>query len=141
MRENVVDLESIADIIEVEQVLARYASAMTRHDIDAVIEVFAPDGTYSAFGDTYTMADFPALTAAAPHGLYSLGVPALELDGDTGTGVQPVCFVIQADHSMRIGYYTDSYERTPAGWRIKTRAMTFLRRDGSRDSGRLRSRA
>ena len=130
------DLESIADIIEVQQVLARYASAMTRHDIDAVIEVFTPDGTYSAFGDTYTMADFPALTAAAPQGLYSLGLPALELDGDTGTGVQPVCFVNQADHSLRIGYYTDSYERTPAGWRIKTRGMTFLRRDGSRDSGR-----
>ncbi len=130
------ELERIADIIEVEQVLARYASAMTRHDIDAVIEVFTEDGTYSAFGDTYTMADFPALTEAAPQGLYSLGVPALELQTDTGTGVQPVCFVNQADHSLRIGYYTDSYERMPDGWRIKTRAMTFLRRDGSRDSGR-----
>ena len=82
------------------------------------------------------MADFPALTQAAPQGLYSLGTAALELDGDTGTGVQPLCFVSQADHSMRIGYYTDRYQRTADGWRLAARAMTFLRRNGARDSGR-----
>jgi hypothetical protein len=131
-----VDLELLADIVEIEQLLARYASGMTRHDIDAVIEVFTADGTYSAFGDTYTLADFRRLTDAAPQGLYSLGTPALELDGDTGTGVQPLCFVNQADHSMRIGYYTDTYRRTPEGWRLSTREMTFLRRSGARDSGR-----
>jgi hypothetical protein len=130
-----VDLAQLADIIEVEQLLARYATAMTRHDIDAVIDVFTPDGTYSAFGSTYPMADFPALAEAAPRGLYSLGTPALELDGDAGTGEQPVCFVSQSDHSLRIGYYTDTYRRTSDGWRISTRAMTFLRRSGARDSG------
>ena len=130
------DLARLADIIELEQLLARYASAMTRHDIDAVIDVFTPDGTYSAFGSTYTMADFPALADAAPRGLYSLSTPALELDGDTCTGVQPLCFVSQSDHSLRIGYYTDTYRRTPDGWRLSTRAMTFLRRSGARDSGR-----
>ena len=50
---------SIADIIELEQLLARYAVGMTKDDIDAVIDVFTPDGTYSAFGDTYALADFP----------------------------------------------------------------------------------
>lgn len=130
------ELERLADIVELEQLLARYASAMTRHDIEAAIGVFTTDGTYSAFGDTYTMADFRRLTDAAPQGLYSLSTPALELDGDAGTGVQPLCFVDQADHSMRIGYYTDTYRRTPDGWRIAARAMTFLRRSGARDSGR-----
>ena len=37
---------------------------------------------------------------------------------------------------MRIGYYTDTYRRTGAGWRLRTRAMTFLRRSGARDAGR-----
>ena len=64
------DDAQIADIIELEQVLARYALGMTRDDIDAVIEVFTPDGTYRAFGSTYTLADFPALVAAAPKGLF-----------------------------------------------------------------------
>ena len=66
----------IADVIELEQLLARYAVGMTRDDIDAVIEVFTPDGTYSAFGDTYPLADFPTLVAAAPKGLFLVGPPA-----------------------------------------------------------------
>ena len=126
----------MADIIEIEQVLARYAVAMTKDDIDAVIDVFTPDGTYSAFGDTYTLADFPTLVAAAPKGLFLTGTPAIELDGDTGTGEQPLCFVDQTDHAMRIGWYTDTYRRTDAGWRLRTRSMTFLRRSGARDAGK-----
>lgn len=73
---------------------------------------------------------------AAPRGLYTTGTPLLEIDGDTAKGVQTLSFVAQTDHEMRIGYYTDTYTRTDAGWRLQTRAMTFLRRDGSRDSGR-----
>src|SRR6516164_7979310 len=126
----------LADIIEIEQVLARYAVGMTRDDIQQVLDVFTPDGTYSAFGETYRLDDFPALVAAAPKGLFMVGTPALELDGDTGTGMQPLCFVDQTNHDMRIGWYTDTYRRTELGWRLRTRAMTFLRRSGAKDSGR-----
>lgn len=126
----------IEDVIEIEQLLARYAVAMTKDDVEAVVEVFTPDGTYSAFGDTYALADFPTLVAAAPKGLFMTGTPALELDGDTGTGEQPLCFVDQTNHAMRIGWYTDTYRRTEQGWRLATRSMTFLRRSGERDSGR-----
>jgi hypothetical protein len=37
---------------------------------------------------------------------------------------------------MRIGWYSDTYRRTPSGWRLHTRQMTFLRRSGARDSGK-----
>jgi hypothetical protein len=126
----------MADIIEIEQLLARYAVGMTKNDVEAVIDVFTPDGTYSAFGDTYALADFPTLVAAAPKGLFLTGEPAIEIDADTGTGEQPLCFVDQTDHAMRIGWYTDTYRRTSNGWRLRTRAMTFLRRSGARDSGK-----
>ena len=129
------DSAHMADILEIEQLLARYAVGMTRDDIDAVIAVFTPDGSYSAFGATYPLADFPALVAAAPKGLFLTGTPALELDGDTGTGTQTLCFVDQTNHDMRIGYYTDTYRRTEQGWRLQTRFMQFLRRSGARDSG------
>jgi hypothetical protein len=125
-----------ADIIEIEQLLARYAVGLTKDDIDAVMGVFTEDGTYSAFGEIYTLADFPALVAAAPKGLFMTGTPALVLDGDTGTGEQPLCFVDQTTHDMRIGYYTDTYRRTDEGWRLQTRSMTFLRRSGDRDAGK-----
>jgi hypothetical protein len=132
------DHAQVADIIEIEQLLAKYAVGMTQDDIDAVIEVFTPDGTYSAFGDTYTLRDFPALVASAPKGLFMTGTPQLELDRDagTGTGYQTLCFVDQTNHAMRIGFYTDSYRRTADGWRLHTRSMTFLRKSGARDSGR-----
>jgi hypothetical protein len=127
-----------ADIIELEQVLARYAVGMTRDDVEAVMAVFTPDGTYSAFGTTYALEDFPSLVAAAPKGLFMTGTPVLDLDGDTGTGsgYQTLCFVEQSTHHMRIGWYTDTYRRTEKGWRLQTRSMTFLRRSGARDSGK-----
>jgi hypothetical protein len=134
-----VDDSRMADIIEIEQLLARYALGMTRDDVDSVIEVFTPDGTYSAFGSTYPLTDFPTLVAAAPKGLYMTGTPAVELDEadrDVATGGQPLCFVEQTTHDMRIGWYTDTYRRTPQGWRLRTRSMTFLRRSGARDAGK-----
>ncbi len=130
------DAARTADIIELEQVLARYAVGMTRDDVEAVMEVFTPDGTYSAFGSTYSLEDFPALVAAAPKGLFLTGTPVVDLDGDRGTGSQTLCFVEQTTHDMRIGWYTDTYRKTDLGWRLQTRAMTFLRRSGARDSGR-----
>ncbi|HYP31122.1 MAG TPA: nuclear transport factor 2 family protein, partial [Burkholderiaceae bacterium] len=82
--------------------------------------------------------DFPALVAAAPKGLFLTGTPVLDLDRQRGegTGYQTLCFVDQTTHDMRIGWYTDTYRRTDAGWRLRTRAMTFLRRSGGRDSGK-----
>jgi hypothetical protein len=127
----------IADVIEIEQLLAKYAVAMTKNDIQTVIaEVFTPDGTYSAFGSTYPLPDFPALVEVAPKGLFMTGTPLLELDGDTGSGHQPLLFVDQTNHNMRMGWYTDAYVRTEHGWRLKTRSMTFLRRSGAADAGK-----
>jgi hypothetical protein len=131
-----VESTPLADITEVEQLLARYSVGMTRNDVDAVIGVFTPDGTYSAFGSAYTLEEFPALVEAAPKGLFMTGTPALDLAADEGTGMQTLCFVDQTDHAMRIGYYTDTYRRTDQGWRLQTRSMTFLRRSGARDAGK-----
>jgi hypothetical protein len=134
----VMDEAQLADITELDQVLARYAVGMTQDDVEAVMDVFAPDGTYSAFGSTYTLEDFPTLVAAAPKGLFLTGTPVLDLDREAGigSGTQTLCFVEQTTHEMRIGWYTDTYRRTEQGWRLQTRAMTFLRRSGARDSGK-----
>ncbi|MFI5720394.1 nuclear transport factor 2 family protein [Nocardia sp. NPDC051750] len=123
------------DLVEIQQLLARYAVTITKGDIEGVIGVFTPDGTYSAFGDTYTLDVFPELVDAAPKGLFLTGTPLIELDGDTGTGTQPLCFVEHSSHDMRIGYYSDTYLRTDKGWRLRTRSMTFIRRSGVHDHG------
>jgi hypothetical protein len=122
--------------MEICQLLARYAVTITQGDIEGLLAVFTADGNYSAFGDTYPLEEFPALVAAAPKGLFLTGMPVIELSGDTGTGTQPLCFVDHATHELRIGYYNDTYLRTADGWRLRTRAMTFIRRSGAHDSGR-----
>jgi hypothetical protein len=127
---------STDDIVEIQQLLARYAVTITQEDIAGLLEVFTTDGTYSAFGDTYPLDKFAELVAAAPKGLFLTGTAVVDLDGDTATGTQPLCFIDHATHDMRIGYYRDTYVRTAAGWRLRTRAMTFIRRSGAHDSGR-----
>jgi hypothetical protein len=125
----------IEDLVEIQQLLARYTVTITQGDIDGLLKVFTPDGTYSAFGDVYPLDEFPDLVAAAPKGLYLTGTPVIELSGDAATGTQPLCFIDQSTHDMRIGYYKDTYVRTAEGWRLRTRAMTFIRRSGAHDSG------
>ena len=124
------------DLVEIQQLLARYAVTITQQNIDGLLEVFTPDGTYCAFGETYSLERFPALVEAAPKGLFMTATPVIHLTGDTATGTQPLCFIDHGTHGMRIGYYNDTYVRTTDGWRLKTRAMTFIRRSGVHDSGR-----
>ncbi len=123
------------DLLDIQQLLAKYAVTITHGDIEGVVSVFTPDGTYSAFGDTYTLDLFPELVAAAPKGLFLTGTPVLDIDGDTASGTQPLCFIDHSTHDMRIGYYSDTLVRTEEGWRLRTRAMTFIRRNGNHDSG------
>jgi hypothetical protein len=127
------------DLVEIQQLLAKYAVTITQGDVEGLVTVFTQDGTYSAFGSTYTLARFPELVAAAPSGLFMTGTSLVDLDTgdpDTATGTQPLCFIEHSTHDMRIGYYRDNYLRTDDGWRLKTRAMTFIRRNGEHDSGR-----
>ena len=131
------DQDEIADIIEIEQLLARYAVGMTKDDIEAVIEVFTPDGTYSAFGDTYTLADFPSLVAAAPKGLFMTGHPGAR--ARRRRGHRRAAAVLrrpdQPRHAHRLVHrHLPAHRR--AGWRLRTRSMTFLRRSGAQDSGK-----
>ena len=127
---------STDDLVEIQQLLARYAVTITRGDIDGLLAVFTADGTYRAFGDTFALDRFPELVAAAPKGLFLTGTAAVEVTGDEATGTQPLCFIDQSTHDMRIGYYDDTYRRTAGGWRLRTRSMTFIRRSGAHDSGR-----
>lgn len=130
---------STDDLVQIQQLLARYAVTITQGDITGLVGVFTPDGTYSAFGEVFTLDRFPELVDAAPRGLFMTGTALVELDGDpadSATGTQPLCFVEQSSHDLRIGYYRDTYRRTDEGWRLHTRAMTFMRRNGDHDSGR-----
>lgn len=127
------------DLVEIQQMLAKYAVTITQGDIEGLVSVFTADGTYSAFGETYALERFPVLVDAAPKGLFMTGTALIEFDAndqDAASGTQPLCFIEHSAHDMRIGYYRDTYRRTDQGWRLETRAMTFIRRSGAHDHGK-----
>lgn len=125
-----------ADLVELEQLCARYMMLTSQFVEDRWLEVFTPDAVYTAFGTPYTLDRFPALLAAAPRGQFIGNMPVVERDGpDAATGKQHFVFIDQQTHAMRLGWYNDEYVRTPDGWRIRRRSTTFMRKHGGFDSG------
>jgi hypothetical protein len=129
--------QEMADLIEIQQLCARYMAFAARKEMDADrwLEVFTPDGVYNAFGTPYRLNDFPMLLKSAPAGQYIGNMPLVEFRGDTATGVQHYAFFLQTSHEMRLAWYNDEYARTSDGWRIRSRSTTFMRRSGGFDHG------
>ena len=100
--------QEMADLLEIQQLAARYMSMSARKDQDGWQEIFTPDGVYNAFGTPYGLDDFPMLLKSAPPGQYVGNVPVVELQGDAATGVQHYVFIDQISHDMRLGWYTTS---------------------------------
>ena len=90
--------QEMADLLEIQQLAARYMAFAARKEQDRWLDVFTADGVYNAFGTPYTLDDFPVLLNSAPPGQYIGNVPLVEFDGDTATGVQHYVFIIQETH-------------------------------------------
>jgi len=130
------DARRTTDLVEIDALCARYMLLCSEFVQDHWLDVFAPDGTYNAFGTVYSLERFPALLEAAPRGQFIGNTPVVEFDGDRrATGKQHFVFIDQHTHAMRLGWYNDEYVRTPDGWRIAKRSTTFLRKHGGFDSG------
>jgi hypothetical protein len=132
------DQQEMADLLEIQQLAARYMrfSATKVKDKERWLEVFTPDAVYEAFGTPYGLDDFPLLLESAPPGQYVGNTPLVDFDGDTATGVQHYVFIDQLSHDMRLAWYNDEYVRTADGWRLRRRSTTFMRRSGGFDSGK-----
>jgi hypothetical protein len=128
--------QEMADLLEIQQLAARYMMLSARKDNDHWLEVFTPDGVYHAFGSPYGLEDFPMLLESAPPGQYIGNAPVVEFHGDTASGVQHYVFIDQTTHDMRLAWYEDEYLRTGDGWRIRSRSTTFMRRTGAFDHGK-----
>jgi hypothetical protein len=91
------------DAVELGQLCASFALNMTKGDVHHIMEnVFTADGTYSAFGETYGLGDWPELVAAAPKGLFLTGEPVLKVNGDSGSGEVPLLFIDLSAHGARL---------------------------------------
>jgi hypothetical protein len=131
------DPKRIADLVELEQLCARYLAYASQFIPDEWLKVFTPDAEYSAFGTVYGVDRMTQLLGAAPRGQFIANMPVVDFDGDNrATGMQHFIFIDQQTHAMRLAWYKDEYVRTPDGWRIRRRSTTFMRKKGGYDSGR-----
>ena len=90
----------VADVIELQQLLARYAVGMTKDDVDAVVEVFTPDGTYSRLRRHLRPRRLPRpWSPPPPRGCSWSARRRSSSTASTGTGEQPLCFVEQTTHA------------------------------------------
>ncbi|HZP27745.1 MAG TPA: nuclear transport factor 2 family protein, partial [Acidimicrobiia bacterium] len=60
--------QELADLVEIQQLAARYMALSARKEHGRWLEVFTPDGEYNAFGTPYTLEHFPMLLDSAPPG-------------------------------------------------------------------------
>jgi hypothetical protein len=131
------DPKRIADLVEIHELCSRYMAWASQYEVDRWLELFTPDGEYSAFGTVYPVDKMAELLAAAPRGQFIGNMPIVEFQGDDrATGIQHYVFIDQKTHDMRLAWYEDEYRRTLDGWRIHRRSTTFLRKHGGFDSGR-----
>ena len=54
-----VDPSTVSDRLEISDLCARYAMHLSRYEIDELVELFLPDGTYTAFGEVYGHGSVP----------------------------------------------------------------------------------
>lgn len=127
-----VDLQLIADRLEIEQLLTRYANALDRRDFDAWDAVFTPDAyiDYRATGGVDgSFAEVKAWVREAmqrfPNYQHLLGNFAIEVAGDTATSrtacFNPLEMALPGGRTqvMFVGlWYVDKLVRTRDGWRI-----------------------
>jgi hypothetical protein len=127
---------TIEDQLAIQDLTARYAQHLSRHEVTELVGLFTSDAIYHAFNTDYSMEEFPALLGAAPRGQLIVNPPLVDVIGDEGTGSQHYIFVDQRTHDMRLAWYDDLYTRTASGWRFARRTTTFLRRHGGMDHGK-----
>ena len=124
------DLQSVADKIEIHELLARYARGVDTHDWELWKSVFTEDAVidYSlsgaAKGSRDEVAAFLAESfATIPWATHHITNFEVELDGDTAK-VRAVFFNpmqlpgVDGESSCG-GYYEHDVVRTPDGWRSR----------------------
>lgn len=123
-----------SDRLEIGELLARYAWAMTDRDWDAWQAVFA-DGAHVDYTTAGGIAGTPAEAAAWLQSTFAafdsavshIGNVVVDFDGDDSASVRSLykmAMKLGGDtptHLEACGWYRDQVVRTPDGWRIADR--------------------
>jgi 3-phenylpropionate/cinnamic acid dioxygenase small subunit len=139
------DLQALADRLDIEDVLTRYAWALDTKHFDELDDVFTPDAHIdytSSGGEAGAYPEVKAwLAKVLPHFpayQHLVTNKQITVDGDTATSraefYNPMVMA-KRDGSTSIffvgGEYHDQLTRTPQGWRIANRVEQSIWTDGA----------
>lgn len=137
-------LQAIADRFQIEDVLARYCTALDSKRWAMLADVFAPDGV-AEFGDLggrhegpHAIAEFVrSVLGGLDASQHLLGNEVVSVDGNRAVATcyfQAQHFLVSANGGNTYlvgGIYDDELVRTSEGWRIALRRLTPTWYDGN----------
>jgi uncharacterized protein (TIGR02246 family) len=116
------------DIVEIQQLAARYNQAVDSGDAESFAATFTPDGVSVTPQSTTTghaaLAELVHALARTVSGLrHWVNNHVVTVDGDQATATVYVMALLTGDDTKIAvtGRYTDQLQRTPAGWRFTRR--------------------
>jgi uncharacterized protein (TIGR02246 family) len=138
-------LQRLTDIEAIKQLRSRYSRAVDTKDWEVFGASFTGDARLSSEGGVHEGRD--AIVASVSGALatavtvHHQHTPDIELTGpDTATGIWAMEDLVRiGDFELHgFGHYTEEYQRTPEGWRIRSSTLTRLRVDTSGEPPRAR---
>jgi len=126
------DLQSLADRVEIEALRGEFTDAGMMHDLDRFAALFTRDGVWRIpdAGVEFTSRDeiragIERLQQVWEYFVQTAHPGTIELDGDTAYGRAYIAELgrMRAGNShQNLAVYHDRYQRTPDGWRFAERS-------------------
>ena len=110
----------------IRDLLATYALTLDVDDIDACLALFADDGEFVVFGETWGRERIRTMLTRAPRGMHLTGAVLIDVCGETATVRSQVLFVNSATHEMRPALYDDELTKVSGQWRFRRRQCRFI---------------
>lgn len=119
----------------IRELLTGYALALDAGGIDECVNLFASDGEFLVYGQTFAgHNDIAKMLRDAPRGLHLTGVSHIDVRGDIATARSQVLFVRAGSLQLRPALYDDELARVDGHWRFQRRRCRFITSGGLADS-------
>ena len=133
------DLQEVADRLEIQDLMIDYCTALDAHDFDAMRELFVEDAVvdYTAMGGPKghrdAIIDYLArIIPSFPRCQHFITNARIRVTGDSATGrtmvLNPMGMPMgEGQHQMAFYglWYNDTFVRTHTGWKIQTRCEEY----------------